>query len=133
MIILFILFVVQFSIACACLAVSDVQQHDLAQKGWYDANSDLRMEAQHIFACCGFSANRTQQELSTCAKVDFRVIRSKYWLMINTYLNILTECQLLCYETGLPVPAMWTKDSTGHILGTQYLWWHWHFLQFNRG
>lgn len=69
MVILFILFVVQFSIACACLAVSDEQQHDLAAKGWRESGSGHRIEAQQFFGCCGFS-NQSLAELDLCSKVN---------------------------------------------------------------
>ncbi|KAG8188049.1 hypothetical protein JTE90_009922 [Oedothorax gibbosus] len=54
MIILFMLFVTQFSIACACLAFNEDQQHKLAYEGWHQASMDLRNETQMYFNCCGF-------------------------------------------------------------------------------
>jgi tetraspanin-13/31 len=53
------LFVVQFSIACACLAVSEEQQMDLASKGWKSASDSTRQKAQNLFKCCGFDLNDT--------------------------------------------------------------------------
>lgn len=54
MVILFILFVAQFSIACACLAFNKDQQHKLAYEGWHSASMSLRNETQIYFDCCGF-------------------------------------------------------------------------------
>ncbi|GFT95222.1 tetraspanin-31 [Trichonephila clavipes] len=54
MIILFMLFVVQFSIACACLAFNEDQQYKLAYEGWHQASMGLRNETQMYFDCCGF-------------------------------------------------------------------------------
>lgn len=54
MIILFLLFIVQFSIACACLAFNEEQQHHLAYEGWREAPMPLRNETQVLFNCCQF-------------------------------------------------------------------------------
>lgn len=54
MVILFMLFVAQFSIACACLAFNKDQQHKLASEGWHSAPMSLRNETQIYFDCCGF-------------------------------------------------------------------------------
>lgn len=57
MVILFLLFVVQFSIACACLAFNKEQQHDMAEKGWRKASDEIKGEAQKMFGCCNFQNN----------------------------------------------------------------------------
>ncbi|XP_076366580.1 tetraspanin 97E isoform X2 [Tachypleus tridentatus] len=54
MIILFILFIIQFSVACACLAFNEDQQHKIAVKGWRSSSNELKSEAQRFFNCCGF-------------------------------------------------------------------------------
>lgn len=54
MIVLFLLFIVQFSIACACLAFNEEQQHHLAYEGWREAPMSLRNETQVLFNCCQF-------------------------------------------------------------------------------
>ncbi|XP_067140591.1 tetraspanin-13 isoform X1 [Centruroides vittatus] len=54
MVILFLLFVVQFSIACACLAFNKEQQREMAEKGWRKASFKIKGEAQRMFHCCGF-------------------------------------------------------------------------------
>lgn len=54
MVILFLLFLVQFSIACACLAVNSEQQELLAKQGWNKVNKDVKAEVQERFHCCGF-------------------------------------------------------------------------------
>ncbi|XP_033214314.1 tetraspanin-31-B [Belonocnema kinseyi] len=58
MLILFLLFLVQFSIACACLAVNTKQQEELAEQGWRSVGPDLKEKVQDTFGCCGF--NNTQ-------------------------------------------------------------------------
>ncbi|XP_058063320.1 tetraspanin-31 isoform X2 [Anopheles bellator] len=57
MIILFLLFLVQFSIACSCLAVSSDRQQQFAKQGWSLAPIELKKEVQDKFLCCGFNAS----------------------------------------------------------------------------
>ncbi|KAH8407237.1 hypothetical protein KR222_010950 [Zaprionus bogoriensis] len=56
MIILFILFLVQFSIASSCLAVNAEQQQEFAEQGWKTVPLKLREQVQDTFLCCGFNA-----------------------------------------------------------------------------
>lgn len=55
MIILFCLFIVQFAIACSCLAVNKHQQEVFARQGWDEFGDDLKSEIQRTFHCCGFN------------------------------------------------------------------------------
>ncbi|XP_044582829.1 tetraspanin-13 [Cotesia glomerata] len=55
MLILFLLFLVQFSIACACLAVNAKQQEQLAEQGWKRVGMELKSKVQTNFNCCGFN------------------------------------------------------------------------------
>ncbi|XP_012288822.1 tetraspanin-31-A isoform X2 [Orussus abietinus] len=55
MLVLFLLFMVQFSIACACLAVNAEQQEQLAEQGWKRVSPDLRTTVQETFHCCEFN------------------------------------------------------------------------------
>ncbi|KFM68733.1 Tetraspanin-31, partial [Stegodyphus mimosarum] len=75
MIILFMLFVAQFGIACACLAFNEEQQHKLASEGWRQASMELRKETQVYFNCCGFE-NATlpdddPMKQASCSEVPF--------------------------------------------------------------
>jgi len=62
MIIMFLLFLVQFAVACACLALSDSQQHSLYSSGWEAASYPLREQAQEWFGCCGYN-DTTQDDI----------------------------------------------------------------------
>ncbi|XP_050712455.1 tetraspanin-13-like [Eriocheir sinensis] len=55
MIVLFIIFIIQFSVACACLAINEDQQSVVAAKGWKKAGDSIRIDAQNLFSCCGYS------------------------------------------------------------------------------
>jgi len=54
MVILFLLFLVQFAVACACLALSSDQQRRILRLGWSRASNELKYKMQHEFTCCGF-------------------------------------------------------------------------------
>lgn len=56
MIILFLLFLIQFSIASSCLAVNADQQKQFAEEGWNRVSDDLKERVQETFICCGFNA-----------------------------------------------------------------------------
>ncbi|CAL8099920.1 unnamed protein product [Orchesella dallaii] len=55
MVILFVLFIIQFSIACACLAVSQTTQKQLAQQGWQSVGNATKDAVQSQFQCCGYN------------------------------------------------------------------------------
>ncbi|XP_034487713.1 tetraspanin-13 isoform X1 [Drosophila innubila] len=59
MIILFMLFLIQFSIASSCLAVNAEQQQQFAEQGWKTVPKNLREQVQEKFLCCGFNATTT--------------------------------------------------------------------------
>ncbi|CAH1155236.1 unnamed protein product [Phaedon cochleariae] len=54
MVILFLLFLIQFSVACACLGVNNEQQTQLAEQGWKKVDNKTRSSVQEVFTCCGF-------------------------------------------------------------------------------
>lgn len=56
MIVLFIIFIIQFSVACACLAFNEEQQKSLALQGWMKADNSTKEDAQKYFKCCGYNS-----------------------------------------------------------------------------
>ncbi|XP_060525900.1 tetraspanin-31-A isoform X2 [Cylas formicarius] len=54
MLILFLLFLIQFSVACACLGVNQSQQEQLAEQGWVRVKNTTKENVQKTFMCCGF-------------------------------------------------------------------------------
>ena len=74
MIILFLLFLLQFALACACLAVNYEQKDKLAEQGWRMASDNTRNDVQRQFDCCGFSDSHFAANESlghpACNKVD---------------------------------------------------------------
>ncbi|KAJ8273865.1 hypothetical protein GJAV_G00106370 [Gymnothorax javanicus] len=55
MIILFMVFVVQFSVSCACLAINSDQQRHLLEVGWNNSET-TRGDVEKNLNCCGFSS-----------------------------------------------------------------------------
>ncbi|XP_061811905.1 tetraspanin-13a isoform X1 [Nerophis lumbriciformis] len=53
-IILFVVFVVQLSVSCACLALNKDQQNHLLEVGWNKSESTQR-DVEKTLNCCGFS------------------------------------------------------------------------------
>ena len=64
MLVLFLLYVLQFSLACACLAITPDQQEKLLHEGWRYSTVDIKQNAQETFGCCGFknTTNAGQDE-----------------------------------------------------------------------
>lgn len=60
MVILFVLFIIQFSIACACLAVSEATQKQLAEQGWKSVGNTTKEAVQQQFECCGYNTRGLQ-------------------------------------------------------------------------
>ncbi|XP_011137506.1 tetraspanin-13 isoform X1 [Harpegnathos saltator] len=70
MLILFLLFLIQFSIACACLAVNTKQQEQLAEQGWLHVDNDLKTKVQNTFNCCGFNSTSAVLNPVSCDEVN---------------------------------------------------------------
>lgn len=58
------LFLIQFSIACSCLAVNQQQQEQFAEEGWNQVPTSIRKEVQDTFICCGFNTTSSDPSLS---------------------------------------------------------------------
>lgn len=54
MVVLFLLFLVQFSLAVALLAITPETQQDLATKGWHSASNVTKEDIMKDLNCCGF-------------------------------------------------------------------------------
>ncbi|KAB0405335.1 hypothetical protein E2I00_013342, partial [Balaenoptera physalus] len=68
MIILLLVFIVQFSVSCACLALNQEQQGQLLEVGWNNTAS-ARNDIQRNLNCCGFrSFSPNDTCLASCVK-----------------------------------------------------------------
>lgn len=78
MLILFVVFVLQFSISCACLAINTDQQNKLLEVGW-NKSEVTREDVEKTLNCCGFSSANyntscpaqcfTAQTCDTCSEI----------------------------------------------------------------
>ncbi|XP_028837255.1 tetraspanin-13a isoform X2 [Denticeps clupeoides] len=68
MLILFTIFVVQFSVGSACLAINDDQQERLLEIGWNNSESTQK-DVERTLDCCGFY---TFDVNATCDAVCFK-------------------------------------------------------------
>lgn len=77
MIILFLLFLIQFSIAASCLAVNREQQQQFAEEGWNIASNDIKKKVQDTFLCCGFNATDVKNMNShpSCENITVRFFK----------------------------------------------------------
>ncbi|KAF5279563.1 hypothetical protein FQR65_LT03385 [Abscondita terminalis] len=76
MVILFLLFLIQFSVACACLGVNMEQQEQLAEQGWGRFDNTTKMEVQLAFTCCGFEKKNIGDQRSmdhpSCEAIELK-------------------------------------------------------------
>jgi len=56
-IILFLLFIIEFSISISCLALSHNQQVTVIRAAWDHSDESLRKDAMKGLSCCGFDRN----------------------------------------------------------------------------
>lgn len=72
MVILFMLFFVQFALACACLALTSAQQKKLFQASWKISSPQQKADLQKTFDCCNFdgsTSNDTGSAGQSCEQV----------------------------------------------------------------
>lgn len=67
MLILFLIFIVQFALACVCLAMNEEQVRSLVEGSWNSASSSTRAMVQERLNCCGFIEQG--QGHPSCSKV----------------------------------------------------------------
>jgi len=76
MVILFLIFFIQFAIACACLALSDDQKKKIIRTGWNGVHDDIKERCQVGLNCCGLEFNDNDHkdhpkcEQSACCKAS---------------------------------------------------------------
>lgn len=91
MLILFLLFIIQFSIACACLAVTTDQQHQIALEGWRRAKLNIKIKTQTIFRCYGFENQTFPPDDSLGGGVPYQNVRILFPFLKIFYCNIEYE------------------------------------------
>jgi len=71
MVVLFCIFIIQFSVSCAAIAVNEDDEKQILTKGWDSATDSTKKDAERIFDCCGLN-NVTEgidcKEQTVCGK-----------------------------------------------------------------
>ncbi|KAM9310277.1 tetraspanin-13-like [Pholidichthys leucotaenia] len=82
MMILFVVFVLQFSVSCACLAINNDQQHQLLEAGW-NRSKDTQRDIERMLDCCGYSSFSYNETCAascvknrSCSKVCADILQS---------------------------------------------------------
>jgi len=70
MMVLFSIFVIQFSVACACLAVGEKEEIQILEKAWNTADKNARFDAEKTFKCCGFKNINITKEACDCNTIE---------------------------------------------------------------
>ncbi|XP_041460082.1 tetraspanin-13-like isoform X2 [Lytechinus variegatus] len=68
MLILFLVFLIQFSVSIAALACGEEQREKLVRLSWEHSSNDTKTDIQQSFCCCGFDKNDTSHP--TCPKAQ---------------------------------------------------------------
>jgi len=56
MVVLFCIFIIQFSVSCAAIAVNEDDEKQILTKGWNSAPNTTKADAERIFDCCGLNS-----------------------------------------------------------------------------
>lgn len=68
MIILFLIFLLQFSLACVCLAMNEEQVGRVVTDSWRVSSDDMKAMVQSKLDCCGLE-QKDDESYPSCAKV----------------------------------------------------------------
>jgi len=66
MVVLFSIFVIQFSVACACLAASTEDELNLTERAWNKSPLDEIQNVEEKLNCCGFNKVNVTECLADC-------------------------------------------------------------------
>jgi len=73
MVVLFLIFLIQFSCSCAALAINEHDEKMLIKKAWTSAETNsvsLVIQAEQTFDCCGLGIDKTDKVYETPTKED---------------------------------------------------------------
>lgn len=68
MIILFLVFILQFTLACVCLTMNEDQVYGLVEESWINSGMDTKAMVQHQLDCCGLKRDPAD-EYPSCSQV----------------------------------------------------------------
>jgi len=60
MVVLFCIFIIQFSVSCAAVGINEEDEKTILQQGWSKADNSTKFDAEKIFNCCGLTNSTTE-------------------------------------------------------------------------
>lgn len=97
MIVLFILFLIQFAVACAMLALNEVQRKQIAKWGWArlasDKDQSMLDKTQRSLDCCGFEEPNLEKDHPACGNVSQVRTMTPVWKYVwQVLIMLLHNC-----------------------------------------
>ncbi|XP_023331992.1 tetraspanin-31 [Eurytemora carolleeae] len=69
MIVLFCIFIIQFSVSCAALGVNDKDEEVILNMGWKTAANETKLDAEKLFDCCGLTNSTNPMDAYKCEEL----------------------------------------------------------------
>jgi len=75
MVVLFLIFLIQFSISCAALAINAEDEQQIIEQSWAIADNNTKLDAEKAFDCCGLKGvlidgYRCAEEIPSCKNLS---------------------------------------------------------------
>jgi len=97
MVVLFSIFVIQFSVACSCLAVGEEDEIQILSKAWKVADTNAKKDWDKTFQCCGFTdLNVTEDECTYCKTLPSFVSTSDITCTGNVTASWIPDWEVTC-------------------------------------
>jgi len=96
MVVLFLIFLIQFSVACAALAINENDEKQIILKAWDSAPVSVKVQAERSFDCCGVGLNEDKSPYINPTDDD------KKWSDDNGVFNGTEYKAYACYNHSSP-------------------------------
>ena len=73
MTVMFLIFIILFSVSVAALAITSSQQKTLLKKAWGSFSNTTKQDVQRYGDCCGFENMTVTSDHPTCEKVHLQL------------------------------------------------------------
>jgi len=96
MVVLFLIFLIQFSVACAALAINEEDEKRIILKAWDSAPVSVKIQAERSFDCCGVGLKEDLSPYTEPTADD------KNWSDVNGVFNGTEYKHKECYDHSSP-------------------------------
>ena len=69
MAVMFLIFIILFSVSVAALSITSSQQHAILKKAWGSVGNTTRQDVQRLGDCCGFENMNITSDHPSCQEV----------------------------------------------------------------